>query len=106
MQQVRAMGPDDLTRHCKRAVDIKGDDKENDAGGSKSEWALKRRFGAQNSNYDAKRKEAAVGFEPTNNGFANRRLRPLGYAALLFHVLILKGFTSHLGCLAFFIIQP
>jgi hypothetical protein len=22
-----------------------------------------------------------VGFEPTNNGFANRRLRPLGYAA-------------------------
>ena len=27
------------------------------------------------------KKEAAVGFEPTNNGFANRRLRPLGYAA-------------------------
>jgi hypothetical protein len=26
--------------------------------------------------------QAAVGFEPTNNGFANRRLRPLGYAAL------------------------
>ena len=26
--------------------------------------------------------EAAVGFEPTNNGFANRRLRPLGYAAI------------------------
>ena len=26
-------------------------------------------------------KQAAVGFEPTNNGFANRRLRPLGYAA-------------------------
>jgi integrase len=25
--------------------------------------------------------EAAVGFEPTNNGFANRPLRPLGYAA-------------------------
>ena len=25
--------------------------------------------------------KAAVGFEPTNNGFANRRLRPLGYAA-------------------------
>ena len=25
--------------------------------------------------------QAAVGFEPTNNGFANRRLRPLGYAA-------------------------
>ena len=27
------------------------------------------------------KEEAAVGFEPTNNGFANRRLRPLGYAA-------------------------
>ena len=26
-------------------------------------------------------RKAAVGFEPTNNGFANRRLRPLGYAA-------------------------
>ena len=26
-------------------------------------------------------KEAAVGFEPTNNGFAIRPLRPLGYAA-------------------------
>ena len=25
--------------------------------------------------------QAAVGFEPTDNGFANRRLRPLGYAA-------------------------
>lgn len=28
-------------------------------------------------------KKAAVGFEPTNNGFANRRLRPLGYAAMM-----------------------
>jgi hypothetical protein len=27
------------------------------------------------------KEKAAVGFEPTNNGFANRRLRPLGYAA-------------------------
>jgi hypothetical protein len=27
-------------------------------------------------------KQAAVGFEPTNNGFANRRLSPLGYAAV------------------------
>ena len=25
--------------------------------------------------------QAAPGFEPGNNGFANRRLRPLGYAA-------------------------
>ena len=25
--------------------------------------------------------QAAGGFEPPNNGFANRRLRPLGYAA-------------------------
>ena len=30
-----------------------------------------------------RKKEAAAGFEPTNNGFANRRLRPLGYAALM-----------------------
>ncbi len=29
----------------------------------------------------AGRKQAAAGFEPANNGFANRRLRPLGYAA-------------------------
>ena len=28
------------------------------------------------------KKQAAVGFEPTDNGFANRRLRPLGYAAI------------------------
>ncbi len=28
-----------------------------------------------------KKKQAAAGFEPANNGFANRRLRPLGYAA-------------------------
>ena len=34
-------------------------------------------------------KKAAVGFEPTNNGFANRRLRPLGYAAKYQTVLIL-----------------
>ena len=27
-------------------------------------------------------KQAAPGFEPGNNGFANRRLRPLGYAAI------------------------
>ena len=27
------------------------------------------------------KEKAAVGFEPTDNGFANRRLRPLGYAA-------------------------
>jgi hypothetical protein len=25
--------------------------------------------------------KAAMGFEPMNNGFANRRLSPLGYAA-------------------------
>ena len=31
---------------------------------------------------DQRREKAAVGFEPTNNGFANRRLRPLGYAAV------------------------
>ena len=28
-----------------------------------------------------KKQQAAGGFEPPNNGFANRRLRPLGYAA-------------------------
>ena len=30
----------------------------------------------------ARRIQAAPGFEPGNNGFANRRLRPLGYAAM------------------------
>ena len=30
---------------------------------------------------NAERQQAAVGFEPTDNGFANRRLGPLGYAA-------------------------
>ncbi len=30
-----------------------------------------------------------MGFEPTNNGFANRRLRPLGYAAALPGISIL-----------------
>ena len=30
-------------------------------------------------------KKAAVGFEPTNNGFAIRRLNPLGHAAGLLH---------------------
>jgi hypothetical protein len=34
-------------------------------------------------------REAAVGVEPTNNGFANRRLRPLGYAAGIEILLIL-----------------
>lgn len=29
-------------------------------------------------------KEAPPGFEPGNNGFAIRRLRPLGYGALKF----------------------
>ena len=29
------------------------------------------------------KEQAAGGFEPPNNGFANRRLRPLGYAANL-----------------------
>ena len=28
-----------------------------------------------------KKEKATVGFEPTNIGFANRRLRPLGYVA-------------------------
>ena len=35
--------------------------------------------------------KAAVGFEPTNNGFANRPLRPLGYAAELQIYGILSG---------------
>jgi hypothetical protein len=33
------------------------------------------------SSIDMKQQQAAAGFEPANNGFANRRLRPLGYAA-------------------------
>ena len=32
-----------------------------------------------------------MGFEPTNNGFANRPLRPLGYAAELQIYGILSG---------------
>ena len=43
------------------------------------------RFSARNdikeSLYKISETKAAVGVEPTNNGFANRRLRPLGYAA-------------------------
>ena len=35
-------------------------------------------------------KQAAVGFEPTNNGFANRRLSPLGHAAKIDHLQILE----------------
>ena len=35
--------------------------------------------------------KAAVGFEPTDNGFANRPLRPLGYAAELQIYGILSG---------------
>ena len=31
--------------------------------------------------------KAAVGFGPTNNGFANRPLRPLGYAAITIRIL-------------------
>jgi hypothetical protein len=37
--------------------------------------------GERKTRKSGKRRKAAVGFEPTNNGFANRRLRPLGYAA-------------------------
>ncbi len=29
------------------------------------------------------KKQAAMGFEPMNNGFANRRLSPLGHAAVI-----------------------
>ena len=36
--------------------------------------------------------EAAVRFELTNNGFANRRLRPLGYAA------VAKGVANYACC--------
>ena len=36
--------------------------------------------------------EAAGGFEPPNNGFANRRLRPLGYAA------VIKGCANYASC--------
>ncbi len=40
---------------------------------------------ANNEVSDAESRQAAVGFEPTDNGFANRRLWPLGYAAGVFH---------------------
>jgi hypothetical protein len=38
-------------------------------------------------------KQAAAGFEPANNGFANRRLRPLGHAANLKIRLRLREIT-------------
>ncbi len=31
--------------------------------------------------------EASAGFEPANNGFANRPLKPLGYDAVLLNIL-------------------
>ena len=37
--------------------------------------------GAEKTTKASPSKQAAGGFEPPNNGFANRRLRPLGYAA-------------------------
>ena len=33
------------------------------------------------SSFEPGERQAAAGFEPAYNGFANRRLRPLGYAA-------------------------
>ena len=53
------------------------------------------------------KEKAAAGFEPANNGFANRRLRPLGYAAKV-ALIIAKDFgfgktkamgIYHLECL-------
>jgi hypothetical protein len=34
--------------------------------------------------------KAAIGFEPMNNGFANRPLKPLGYAAVSHTIPYLK----------------
>ena len=39
-------------------------------------------------------KQAAVGFEPTNNGFANRRLSPLGYAASSLFTIVYVDFQK------------
>ncbi len=51
--------------------------------------------GQANHISDSKRAKtkAAVGFEPTNNGFANRRLRPLGYAALIVYKVRSDGLS-------------
>ena len=49
----------------------------------------------------AQKEKAAVGFEPTNNGFANRRLSPLGHAAnslLIRYLRYLKMFIQKLIC--------
>ena len=49
-------------------------------------------------------KEAAVGVEPTNNGFANRRLGPLGYAALILVSLYSAGqFCKEIKAKRFFV---
>ena len=48
-----------------------------------------------------KKKQAAAGFEPANNGFANRRLRPLGYAArlkLAVSLYLISPFCNKIRC--------
>ena len=50
--------------------------------------------------FRGKNEKAAVGFEPTNNGFANRRLRPLGYAASqtsYYNMLTISNFITPEG---------
>ncbi len=54
---------------------------QNDGSGHEDGYPEERHSEAKNSEYTSGWEKAAVGFEPTNNGFANRRLRPLGYAA-------------------------
>ncbi len=44
-----------------------------------------------------------MGFEPTDNGFANRRLSPLGYAAVISpHYRIYSGFARKITALSRF----
>ena len=65
------------------SVGTDDDEEQKSAGNGKSLDAIP--LGSESKQLSAhvtdKNKKAAGGFEPPNNGFANRRLRPLGYAA-------------------------
>ncbi len=78
-------GPTDLAS-CLARQPGKGrtsmdDPGQNDDPGPKGGTTKTACLQAENADSDSREGQAAVGFEPTDNGFANRRLWPLGYAA-------------------------